>query len=879
MPPSADAGSLPPTLVAAFADRYTLERELGRGGMATVYLARDLRHDRRVAIKLLAPEVAAGLGVERFQAEIRVTAALQHPHLLPLFDSGAVGNELFYVMPYVQGETLRERITSSGPLPVAEAVRLVRTVGEALQHAHDRHVVHRDLKPENILLQDGQPIVADFGIALAASGSGTRLTQTGLAVGTPLYMSPEQATGDRTLDARSDQFSLAAIAYELLTGASPHAGSTAAAVLTRILTEAPRPVRAVRADVPDAISAAIDRALAKEPADRFPSMRAFVEALETPAPRAMGMPATQRARSRTRIGIAAIAALAVIGAVFTWRGRSAVPAPTHSVDARRVFVAHVAGAGEPSLATLVDDALAERLAQLPWVSVTTATAAVADEAAAVAAATSAQAGVVALTTVLGGGANAQLRLRLLDATSGALIRALPPVALDASPTPVALRNAVEPLVVATGFATAPTLGPVTVPADHLPSISALRDLASALDGIDAVAASFERRQRAIAQLERVVRADSVFLQAKLWLAWLGSNNYVRVRGAGGAALADTIRRWGDEAEATGTRYEAALGRVIRSSMSENGDAVLDPIRALLRLHPTSPLQPVLPRRLLGLNRIHEALRVKYAYWTERLAADSTNPQAQAEFWNQVAYDWHYLGQYDSALVAARRARALRPSAGLFMATELQQFAALGLLDSVRARVPEVEAAAQDGFTFGFAGETYLSTANELSAHGHTAEGRAMAERALAWFDRREADVARNASVGLRRALTLLALDRPAEAEAQLRRSVTVAPTDVRIQGALGRALVRQGRQAEADRIAASLAQLSGGLQGQPTYERATIAVQRGSTSWGEAVSLLEQAIREGQDYTLLRRLHAFTDWQPLKDHAPFKRVITPVDTP
>src|SRR6185503_12051167 len=207
-------------LVRALADRYTIEREIGAGGMATVYLARDLKHDRHVALKVLDPDLAAVMGVERFLAEIRVTANLQHPSLLPLFDSGKTPDgSLFYVMPFVGGESLRKRLEREKQLPVDEAVRITTAIASAVDYAHRHNVVHRDLKPENVLLQDGQPLVTDFGIALAIShAGGHRITQTGLSLGTPSYMSPEQATGDRAIDGRTDIYSLGAMLYEMLTG-------------------------------------------------------------------------------------------------------------------------------------------------------------------------------------------------------------------------------------------------------------------------------------------------------------------------------------------------------------------------------------------------------------------------------------------------------------------------------------------------------------------------------------------------------------------------------------------------------------------------------------------------------------------------------------
>src|SRR5688572_8660401 len=269
------------SLQTALSHRYRVERQIGVGGMATVYLARDLRHDRNVALKLLKPELGAVLGVERFLSEIRVTANLQHPHLLPLFDSGEADGLLFYVMPFVEGETLRGRLDREKQLPVNEAIRITVAVAGALDYAHRHHVVHRDLKPENILLQDGQPVVSDFGIALAVTNAGgTRVTQTGLSLGTPAYMSPEQATGDRVIDARSDIYSLGAVLYEMLTGEPPHTGSTVQAIIARVLTDKVRSVRSTRDMVPENVDAAIQRALAKLPADRFASAKEFADALQ-----------------------------------------------------------------------------------------------------------------------------------------------------------------------------------------------------------------------------------------------------------------------------------------------------------------------------------------------------------------------------------------------------------------------------------------------------------------------------------------------------------------------------------------------------------------------------------------------------------------------
>ncbi len=269
-------------LAAALSDHYAIEHELGAGGMATVYLAHDLKHDRNVAVKVLRPELAAVVGADRFLTEIKVTANLQHPHILPLFDSGEAQTFLYYVMPYVEGESLRDRLNREKLLPVEDAIAITKEIASALDYAHRHDVIHRDIKPENILLHDGQALVADFGIALAVStAGGDRLTETGYSVGTPHYMSPEQAAADRELDARSDIYSLGCLTYEMLTGEAPFTGATVDAIIAKRLTETPRSIRTVRDTVPVALDHAVAKALARIPADRYKSAALFSDALTT----------------------------------------------------------------------------------------------------------------------------------------------------------------------------------------------------------------------------------------------------------------------------------------------------------------------------------------------------------------------------------------------------------------------------------------------------------------------------------------------------------------------------------------------------------------------------------------------------------------------
>jgi hypothetical protein len=286
----AESGSeLRDRLQTELAGRYTIDRELGRGGMATVFLARDLRHDRPVALKVLHAELAASLGPERFLREVRLAARLQHPHVLSVYDSGDAGGQLWFTMPYVEGETLRERLHREGQLPIDDALRIARETADALDYAHQQGIVHRDIKPENILLTARHALVADFGIARAlgsaAASDGVsreqRLTETGMSIGTPAYMSPEQASGDREVGPRSDIYSLGCVLYEMLAGEPPFTGASAQAILLRKFTENPRPLRAVRDTVPPEIEAAVTKALARSPADRFASAGDLVKVLES----------------------------------------------------------------------------------------------------------------------------------------------------------------------------------------------------------------------------------------------------------------------------------------------------------------------------------------------------------------------------------------------------------------------------------------------------------------------------------------------------------------------------------------------------------------------------------------------------------------------
>ncbi|HKW40582.1 MAG TPA: serine/threonine-protein kinase, partial [Gemmatimonadales bacterium] len=371
------------SLREALADRYSVERELGRGGMATVFLAEDRKHGRPVAIKVLHSELAAALGAERFLREIEIAARLQHPHILPLYDSGAAAGFLYYVMPYVEGESLRDRLTRERQLGLEDALRIATEVAGALAYAHSHGVVHRDVKPENIMLSGGTAVVADFGIARAvtAAGAGEHLTQTGTIIGTPAYMSPEQSSGSSEIDGRSDQYSLACVVYEMLVGEPPFTGPTAQAVIARHSLDMVSPPSIVRSTIPDAVEAAILRALEKVPADRYPTTALFAETLNTPSAATGGVRrATLEARAggrrpwRRALPFVGVLALVVSAATLLVRRRGGPATSADSgLDPRHIAVLYFEDlSAKRDLAYLADgltDALIGELARVPGLTV------------------------------------------------------------------------------------------------------------------------------------------------------------------------------------------------------------------------------------------------------------------------------------------------------------------------------------------------------------------------------------------------------------------------------------------------------------------------------------------------------------------------------
>jgi tetratricopeptide (TPR) repeat protein len=860
-------------LRTAVADRYAVEREIGAGGMATVFLARDVRHGRMVALKVLRPELGAVLGAERFFSEIRVTASLQHPNLLPLFDSGEAAGQLFYVMPYVEGETLRARLDRETQLPIDDVVRLTDALASALDYAHARGIVHRDLKPENILLQSGQPMIADFGIALAVANSGgARITQTGLSLGTPQYMSPEQATGERGVDARSDQYSLAAVVYEMLTGEPPHAGPTAQAIIARLMTEKPRSVRNARESVSSAADAAILRALAKIPADRFSSCGEFATALRLAARAGADpvlSPASALSTARSRRPLAVVAGVAVVAATAGGAWFAMRPAASGALDPRQIYVTEPisVSAGLEAAASGVSDALLRGIGEMSWAKVASASpgSTAADPIAAARRAGAATA--VTMAVVVAGADSAQVQIRLYDAASGTILRTMPTVRVARTASPAALQAAATPAVVAAGFVTDPALGPAMLPAGNMPDPTTFKMFESAMQ--DFGRADTVSRNRMFASLHAAVAREPSFRLGRLMLGMSYAYTTIASRDITVARYADSVRKWAMEQRDQMTPFEAAIADFSLNSATTFSDAGVSAARTIARLAPRSSVARALPDMLLDMNRPAEALTAMGA--VIRLLGDSTPAGA----FIRLGEVRHYLGDYRAALSACRDGRKLHPQDIELLRCELGALSALGDSTAIMPLLDDVSAAPANDRLYGFAGDILSTTGNELRAHGHPQLGRQVVARAMGWFEANES-ASQNYNIALRKGMTLEAAGRPGESLTYLQDLSRRYPSDIRARGFIGRLLADKGdMEGVAREIAWLKAQPTEKLQGSPTYELATIEAHLGPSHRDAAVQLLAQSLRLGQGWAILRRIHWFRDWDPLRDYPPFQAAIKP----
>jgi tetratricopeptide (TPR) repeat protein len=849
--------------MTALAGRYSLERELGRGGMATVYLAQDLKHDRPVALKVLHPELAATLGPERFLREIRLTARLDHPHILPVLDSGATVGQLWYTMPYVRGESLRDRLRREVQLPVEVAVDLTRQVASALDYAHREGVVHRDLKPENILVADAQARVADFGVAKALAGSADeKLTETGMAVGTPTYMSPEQASGGR-VDARSDIYALGCVIYEMLAGEPPFTGPNPQAITIKRLTDPVPSIRRVREVVPTGVDRAIARALAKMPADRYATAGEFVHELMTPPvqePEAKHRLARPKLRHILVGGALALVILVGIAIPFARARRPAL-------EPRRVVIAPIENrTGDPAhdvVAAMAADWVTRGLLETGLVDVVTpqgpdgASPTREGLARAVGLAEAAAAGSVVVASMYRQNDSLEFHADIIDVNRNEIVRSLATASAPAT-TPLKAVEALRERLMA-GLAT--VVDPAS--ADRWPRTASQPPTFEAYRGYMDGRATYDRGDPAgaISHYFRAARLDSNFTMP---LATATTSLFILDR----CATVDSI------AEVLGARvgqvapYDQHM--VARKVAECRGDraAHYREARELLRLNPLSETATVaLAQAAAAAGRPREALSL-----LERLDDEGRAAHGEWRYFSTMAAALHVLGEHPRELEVSERGRQQHREQHFMLWGEARALAALGRIADLQTRLEE--SLVLPAQTFPTPGSIMLVAAQELEAHGHADAARPVWERAVAWVQRNPHP--ENLSPA-RRSIPIAVFygaGRLAEADSVAQALAKEYPERPESEAWLGFLEARQGKRIEAERIAAQLATRKGPyLRGRHTMGRAAIAAalaQRDS-----AVMLLQHSLEEGQEYSI--ELHVNPWFESLRDYTPFETLLQPRD--
>jgi tRNA A-37 threonylcarbamoyl transferase component Bud32/tetratricopeptide (TPR) repeat protein/TolB-like protein len=845
----------------ALADRYAIESEIGSGGMATVYLAEDLRHHRKVAVKVLRSELAAALGPDRFLREIEIAARLQHPHILPLYDSGEAAGFLYYVMPYVSGESLRARLSREGELPIAEAVRILRDVADALAHAHGESVVHRDIKPDNVMLSGRHALVTDFGVAKAVSEATGRnqLTTAGVALGTPAYMAPEQAAADPNIDHRADVYALGALAYELLSGRPPFTGTTPQMVLSAHITQAPDPVTRHRASVPPALEQLVMRCLEKKPADRWQSVEELLpqlEALTTPSggiTPAQTTPVSAVRPKRTGAIVGAVAAFAILGALGAWYLIAGRGSP---LEGSRVVVAPFEDlTGDPEYADLgriAANYVTQKLQETDLVSIVPAmdVAGIAFSSARDLAQQTGAGLVIAGDYYLDGD-SLFFRSEIIDAAKGEVLSA-PALAGAARADRMAAVEALRQRVLgALAMHVDPEIADWVTAMSSAPTFEAYREWTICMQSftIRAFADAVEHCSNAYA-------ADTSFLDVLGILAVAHNNR-------GEYALADSV------ATVLSGRQErlAGLSRLTAQWLRAllNGD-VSEQLR-LVRAAQQEESVPVGWKYQLGLdatrnNRPREAIEA-----LERMDPDQGVFRDWFSYWTVLAGAYHMVGDHEGELEVARMGRERHRDELAVLNTEVRALIGLGRVDEALALLEQSLTLEAPGYTP--AGSMRLA-ALELRAHGFPDDAAPLLERAVAWY--RALPPARLAEQRRSLAYALFCQGGLEEAEELYRQLRVEEPETVGHLGHLGVIAARAGRPADARAIADSLAAWDVPYtRGQHTFYRAGIAAWLGDKE--RAVALLQQAFREGSAFSV--GLHTDPKLQPLWDHAPFREFLRP----
>ncbi len=884
-------------LQRALGAAYHIERELGGGGMSRVFVADELALGRKVVVKILPPDLVAGLSVERFRREIQLAAQLQHPNIVPVLATGDANGLPWFTMPFVSGESLRARLTRDGALPLRDAVSILRDVASALEFAHAQGIVHRDIKPDNVLLAGRAAVVTDFGIAKAISASrtvapGGTLTQVGTSLGTPAYMAPEQSAGDPATDSRADIYAWGVVAFELLAGRLPFASTSPFELMRAHMMEPAPGLDTLRAELPAGLVSLVARCLAKSPAERPADAGELVRALEslptsgaqtvgtvpTTAPQSVAAPPRRRV-GPVLVGVALLVA-AVAGAIWLRPANdpgivintaSAPPA----FDPALVLLVPTTPA-DPSLATaasLATDALSRVLGTMRYAQVTIASSANgASDADRRAEATAGR-----MATILDGrlnttGDSLQLDLRLTDAATGRLVLALPAIRVSRADPARGLDAALEPVMSAVALVTNPQLGPATLPNGPLPAIEAVRALEQALlqrefareiEGMDlAVAADSSWT------LSRVIRAARYF-----WWSQYYEEESVR-RGIVSSLPGPTVQL---------SPYETALRE---AALAANDAAPEREAVALKRLALIAPGAFGSSRyigALQDLNRPREALAQleRLGPFTRDPAAPAGSPLVETGgYWGNVADLRHYIGDHTGERAAAERGEALGGVTVFTLMRRGAAYAALGDSIAVERLVDAAYVVSSDNFPNAFGGEVILIVAQELMAHGHEAHGRQVLERALRWLaehrgEARRGDTIPRTDIAFREVLSLRVADRNTEALEAVKPLLALNSTDSRFRSFYGRVQGAMGNHAAADSVDAWLAELQRDPAKAATSlnERAFLAAARGRRE--EAVAHLRESFARGTAFYIRRNLHRFNDFWPLKGYEPYDRLVTP----
>ena len=853
-------------LADALADRYTLERELGRGGMATVYLARDLKHDRPVALKVLGPELVGALGRERFIREIRLTARLDHPHILPVFDSGAASGLLWYTMPFVDGESLRDRLCREGQLSTEETVRLAGEMADALDCAHRHEVVHRDVKPENVLLAQGHARVADFGLARAVeAAAGDQLTATGLTMGTPAYMAPEQASGG-PVDARADVYALGCVTYEMLAGEPPYTGPSAQAIISKRFVDPVPSVRRLRPEVPEHVDAAIRRALARTPADRFPTAGSFAGALrDSHAVEGRGRRAGLRLAGRTfrRSWALAITVALLVVAGLAWRF-TAGGHPGMERIAVYPFANRTGEASLDALGSLSADWIAQAVSRVPGVELVSVPSLMVDSSTA-GAANMGRASLGKLAgahTMIWGsiyrtGDSVRLVANLTNVARGSLLASVEATAATASP-----EAGVQLLAerVSTGVLARVSRDTVEMlmRSNHPPTFAAFQAFAEGMT-------AWESDGRKAAELfERAVSLDSTFLSPLVWAGFIYRNHGEYARADSIGSIAERRR------ERLGPFEQAALDRMLAEVRGDNERAYAASRRVLAAAPSSDWAKCVTAEAALWVNRPREALHV--------LEGVETRPGIYngAEWCDLVPIQaWLMVDDGARALAAARRWGRKWDWGGTELDLEALALAHLGRVDESRVLVDSARgwplAAMMVGHELRRAGDRAGARAVFEHIAGNFRHSRDTAERAGTWggVDMASAGEALYWAGHWDEASTIFR---------QLTGDVNFA---VRAHGVLGVLAARRENQAEARAEDAWLAGVD------PRHRRGEVSVWRAriAAALGErdrAVELLRRAFAEGQTQDYFGMYGPGMAWfrqdphfESLRDFPPYVALLRP----